>query len=55
MSPLDEAIDKEHISESERYMFRKLGLKMKAYLLIGELSLMWIGAPSGGRRYEFNA
>lgn len=41
MSPLDEAIDKEHISEAERYMFRKLGLKMKAYLLIGELSLSY--------------
>ena len=30
-------IDKEGISEEERYMLRKVGLKMKPFLLLGEL------------------
>lgn len=30
-------VDKEGISEEERYMLRKVGLRMKAFLLLGEL------------------
>lgn len=29
-------IDKEGVSEEERYMLRKVGLKMKPFLLLGE-------------------
>lgn len=36
MTPAEAPIDREHISEEERYMFRKLGLRMKAFLLIGQ-------------------
>ncbi|CAK9254975.1 unnamed protein product [Sphagnum jensenii] len=35
MNPADAPVDREHITEEERYMFRKLGLRMKAYLLVG--------------------
>ncbi|KAG0630358.1 hypothetical protein M758_1G172500 [Ceratodon purpureus] len=31
----DTPLDKEHLSDGERYMYRKLGLKMKAFLLLG--------------------
>lgn len=35
-------VDKEGISEEERYMLRKVGLRMKAFLLMGELeSINW--------------
>ncbi|KAH7289074.1 hypothetical protein KP509_31G056300 [Ceratopteris richardii] len=34
-NPIDRPVDVETITEEERFMFRKLGLKMKAYLLIG--------------------
>lgn len=30
-------IDKEGITEEERYMLRKVGLRMKPFLLLGEL------------------
>jgi hypothetical protein len=36
-NPADAPLDKEHLSDGERYMYRKLGLKMKAFLLLGEL------------------
>jgi hypothetical protein len=36
MNPADAPVDREHITEEERYMFRKLGLRMKAYLLVGQ-------------------
>lgn len=29
-------IDREHLSDEERYMFQKLGLRMKAFLLLGK-------------------
>jgi hypothetical protein len=32
-------IDREHLSDEERYMFQKLGLRMKAYLLLGNSKL----------------
>lgn len=36
-NPADAPLDKEHLSDGERYMYRKLGLKMKAFLLLGEI------------------
>lgn len=41
-SPADAPLDKEHLSDGERYMYKKLGLKMKAFLLLGEKFLMFI-------------
>lgn len=45
-NPGDAPLDKEHLSDGERYMYRKLGLKMKAFLLLGEIFsyvyLAWI-------------
>lgn len=35
--PQQPEIDKEGITEEERYMLRKVGLKMKPFLLMGEL------------------
>lgn len=35
-TPANVTLDKEHLSDGERYMYRKLGLKMKAFLLLGE-------------------
>lgn len=35
--PLKPEVDKEGITEEERYMLRKVGLRMNAYLLMGEL------------------
>lgn len=34
-------IDKEGITEEERYMLRKVGLRMKPFLLLGEHSSLW--------------
>lgn len=34
-TPANVTLDKEHLSDGERYMYRKLGLKMKAFLLLG--------------------
>lgn len=39
MRPVGSPDDKETVTDEERFMLRKLGLKMKAYLLIGELAL----------------
>lgn len=36
-NPADAPLDKEHLSDGERYMYKKLGLKMKAFLLLGEI------------------
>lgn len=35
--PQQPEIDKEGITEEERYMLRKVGLRMKPFLLMGEL------------------
>ncbi|KAF7145474.1 hypothetical protein RHSIM_Rhsim04G0190700 [Rhododendron simsii] len=35
LAPSDRAADPDSITDEERYMFRKLGLRMKAYLLLG--------------------
>lgn len=35
LAPSDRAADPDCITDEERYMFRKLGLRMKAYLLLG--------------------
>jgi hypothetical protein len=33
---VDAPADKEMITEEERFMFKKLGLRMRAFLLVGE-------------------
>lgn len=33
-------VDKEGITEEERYMLRKVGLRMKPFLLLGKLSYL---------------
>ncbi|KAI3995714.1 hypothetical protein MKX01_020787 [Papaver californicum] len=35
LKPVEQQTDQESISDEERYMFRKLGLRMKAFLLLG--------------------
>ncbi|GAB2294573.1 Chloroplastic group IIA intron splicing facilitator CRS1, variant 2 [Dionaea muscipula] len=35
LNPADQQADPESITDEERFMFRKLGLRMKAYLLLG--------------------
>ncbi|XP_042028746.1 CRM-domain containing factor CFM3A, chloroplastic/mitochondrial-like [Salvia splendens] len=35
LSPADQADDPESLTDEERFMFRKLGLRMKAFLLLG--------------------
>lgn len=35
-NPTDAPLDKEFLSEAERYMYRQQGLKHKGYLLLGE-------------------
>lgn len=35
LAPADRAADPDSITDEERYMFRKLGLRMKAFLLLG--------------------
>lgn len=37
--PHEQEIDKEGITEEERYMLRKIGLKMKPFLLLGDSSV----------------
>ena len=37
--PQEQEIDKEGITEEERYMLRKIGLKMKPFLLLGDSRL----------------
>ena len=36
MKPVNPPADKETITEEERFMFKKLGLRMPAFLLVGE-------------------
>ena len=36
LKPADRAADPESITDEERFMFRKLGLRMKAFLLLGK-------------------
>lgn len=38
--PQQSEIDKEGITQEERYMLRKVGLRMKPFLLLGELDLL---------------
>lgn len=35
LNPADRPADPESITDEERFMFRKLGLRMKAFLLLG--------------------
>lgn len=35
-TPQEQEIDKEGITEEERYMLRKIGLKMQPFLLLGD-------------------
>ncbi|OIT31513.1 crm-domain containing factor cfm2, chloroplastic [Nicotiana attenuata] len=46
--PQQPDLDKEGITEEERFMLRKIGLRMKPFLLLGGESLMeqWRNAPS---------
>lgn len=39
LKPAEQRADLENITDEERFMFRKLGLKMKAFLLLGKLSI----------------
>lgn len=39
LNPADHQDDPESLSDEERFMFRKLGLRMKAFLLLGEKML----------------
>lgn len=36
LNPADRAEDPENLTDEERFMFRKLGLRMKAFLLLGK-------------------
>lgn len=40
VKPKETEFDKEVISEEERYMLRKVGLRMKAFLLLGQPSMI---------------
>lgn len=40
VKPKETELDKEAISEEERYMLRKVSLRMKAFLLLGQLSMI---------------
>lgn len=37
LKPVEQPTDQESISDEERFMFRKLGLRMKAFLLLGNI------------------
>lgn len=39
LQPAGPPLDRENITEEERHMFSKLGLKMHAFLLLGELTM----------------
>lgn len=39
LRPAERKADPESITEEERFMFRKLGLRMKAFLLLGNSSM----------------
>ena len=36
LTPAEQQADPESITDEERFMFRKLGLRMKAFLLLGK-------------------
>lgn len=36
LKPAEQSSDPESITDEERFMFRKLGLRMKAFLLLGK-------------------
>lgn len=38
LKPSEQQADPESITDEERFMFRKLGLRMKAFLLLGKSS-----------------
>lgn len=40
LNPLDRPADPGSITDEERFMFRKLGLRMKAFLLLGNKILI---------------
>lgn len=40
LEPADLPTDLETLSDEERFLFRKIGLSMKTYLLIGNLQLL---------------
>lgn len=37
LQPAERSSDPESITDEERFMFRKLGLRMKAFLLLGKI------------------
>lgn len=37
LKPLNQPADPNSITDEERFMFRKLGLRMKAFLLLGKV------------------
>lgn len=38
LKPAERQADPESITDEERFMFRKLGLRMKAFLLLGKIN-----------------
>lgn len=40
LKPSQRAADPECLTDEERFMFRKLGLRMKAFLLLGNSSML---------------
>lgn len=40
LKPSQRAADPESLTDEERFMFRKLGLRMKAFLLLGNRSML---------------
>jgi len=41
LKPVERTTDPESITDEERFMFRKLGLRMKAFLLLGSYQLFF--------------
>lgn len=37
LNPLDRRAEPDSLTDEERFMFRKLGLRMKAFLLLGNI------------------
>ena len=69
MKPANRQVDPDSITDEERFMFRKLGLRMKAFLLLGTITLhplnlpcpflftmnfSWDIVPTSGRRRVFD-
>lgn len=42
LKPAEREGDPENVTDEERFMLRKLGLKMKAFLLLGKEGLLFI-------------